>query len=316
MKNKLSTILASLSLLSCTAQTADLADKYSNLEKFNDKIHSLHDSLGKKYGIKEYGFDVECIYGKEDLTGLVSEMLDLADFKYQVVKDSLDKSYNQYFSIIKISEKEYEFRTSSLSDYVDFETVMPVLDSITKNETPEYQYNFSNADGGQITFLIYARTDALKMAIEEGYPCSLPNSSFKKEIDWSWGTYSIVSLNHLPNFGDLLNHYHNILSEIYDLGYDVPNLTIERIYIDDIFKNNSIDIYIDGGPKSTSSNDFTENEVKCFWDGSGLVLGYTLVKVYQGEVTLYDKKTKTETHIDADKYFNLVLKAFGKRKNQ
>jgi len=316
MKQKLLTIIISLSLLSCNAQLPDLEDKYSNLDKFSERIYSLNDSLGKKYGIKEYGFDVECIYGKEDLTRLVSEMLDLADFKYQVVKDGLDKSNNQYFSLIKISEREYEFRTSSLGDYVDLETVMPGLDSITKNETPEYQYNFSNADGGQIAFLIYAKTDSLKMAIEEGYPCSLPNSSFKREIDWNWGTYSIVSLNHLPSFDDLLNQYHTILSEIYDLGYDVPNLTIDRIYIDDIFKSNSIDIYIDGGPMSTSSNDYSENKVKCFWDGSGLILGYTLIKKYKGEVTLYDKKTKTETKIEADEYFDLVLKAFGKRKKQ
>lgn len=314
MKQKLLTIIVFLSLLSCNAQSPDMKDKYLNLDKFSERIHSLNDSLGKKYGIKEYGFDVECIYGKEDLTRLVSEMLDLANFKYEVVKDSLDKSNNQYFSLFKITETEYEFRTSSLGDYVDLETVMPELDSITKNETPEYQYNFSNADGGQIAFLIYAKTDSLKMAIEEGYPCSLPNSSFKREVDWNWGTYSIVSLNHLPKFDDLLNQYHTILSEIYDLGYDVPNLTIDRIYIDDIFKSNSIDIYIDGGPMSTSSNDYSGNEVKCFWDGSGLVLGYTLVKVYQGEVKLYDKKAKTETMIEADEYFNSVLKAFGKRK--
>ena len=291
-----------------------MVDKYSNLDKFSERIRSLNDSLGKKYGIKEYGFDVECIYGKEDLTRLISEMLDLGDFQYQVVKDGLDKSNNQYFSLIKISEMEYEFRTSSQGDYVDLEIVIPELNNITKNETPEYQYNFSNADGGQIAFLIYANTDSLKMAIEEGYPCSLPNSSFKREIDWNWGTYSIVSLNHLPKFDDLQNQYHTILSEIYDLGCDVPNLTIDRIYIDDIFKSNSIDIYIDGGPMSTSSNDYSENEVKCFWDGSGLVLGYTLVKVYQGAVTLYDKKNKTKTKIEADEYFNLVLKAFGKRK--
>lgn len=291
-------------------------DKYSNLDKFNQRIHSLNDSLRKKYCIKEYGFDVECIYSKEDLTKLVTEMLNLGGFKYQVLKEGLDKSNNQYFTIISISQKEYEFRTSSLGDYVDLDTIMPSLDSITKNETPKYQYNFSNADGGQIAFLIYIKTDSLKMAIEEGYPCSLPNNSFKREIDWNWGTYSIVNLTHLPNFDDLLNQYHATLSEIYDLGYDVPNLTIERIYIDDIFKSNSIDIYIDGGPMSTSSNDFSENTVKCFWDGSGLVLGYTLVKVYHGEVILHDKNNKTETKMGTEEYLGLVLKAFGKRKKQ
>lgn len=47
---------------------------YHNLDKFGKIICSLHDTLGKKYHIKDYAFDVECIYAKEDLSKLVWEM--------------------------------------------------------------------------------------------------------------------------------------------------------------------------------------------------------------------------------------------------
>jgi hypothetical protein len=41
---------------------------YENLDKFGKVISELHDSLGKKYHIKDYAFDVECIYQQEYLT--------------------------------------------------------------------------------------------------------------------------------------------------------------------------------------------------------------------------------------------------------
>lgn len=37
-------------------------------------------------------------------------------------------------------------------------------------------------------------------------------------------------MNEVPNFESLLNKYHNNLLEIYKRGYDVPNMTIERVW--------------------------------------------------------------------------------------
>lgn len=301
-------IIISLCFLNCR-------DRYSDYNKFNNRIISLNNELGEKYNIKQLVFDTECIYGKEDLTNLVSNMLDLANFKYQFNKDGLDKLTNQYFTKFKVFDDEYEFRTSSLRDYVNLETVMKSLDSIVKNETPKYQFNFSNIND-QAAYLIYAKTDSLRLAIDEGYPCSLPNNSFKQKLNWTGGTYSIVTLSKIPNFKKLLKQYHKSLTEIYNLGYDAPIIRIKRIYMGDIFKNNSIDIYIDGGAINTSSNKFSDNQVKCFWDGSGLVLGYTLVKHYHGQVVLFDKTSKIESKIKGEDYLELVLKAFGKRKQQ
>ena len=136
-------------------QINTMENQYENMDRFSKTIHSLNDSLGKKYGISEYAFDVECIYETGDLTKLVKEMIGLGGFEYKLVKEGQDNSKSQYYTVFEIANTKYEFRTSSEGDYVDLETVMPSLELIAKNNKPDYQYNFSNADGGQIAFLIF-----------------------------------------------------------------------------------------------------------------------------------------------------------------
>ena len=125
--------------------------------------------LEEKYSIKGHQFDIECIYKKEDLTALLVELLKLGGFDHQVVAEGLDEAENQYFTHVSISDRLYEFQTNSLGDHVDLEGIMIELDRLTKTEAPDYQYNRSNLDGGQLVFLIYAETEALKLAIAEGY---------------------------------------------------------------------------------------------------------------------------------------------------
>lgn len=291
-----------------------MENKYENLDKFSRTIHSLNDSLGNKYQIKEYGFDVECIYQKEDLTKLVKEMLTFGEFEFKLIEDGHDDKEKQYYSIFKVGDENYEFRTSSRGDYVDLETILPSLDKIVQKYKSGYEYNFSNADGGQIAIMIFAKTTNLIKAVDEGFPCSLPSGYWKREIDWNWGFYSDVQVEDVPNFEDLKSKYHEVLTNLFSEGYDVPNLTINRIYIDDVFKNNRIDIYVDGGPTNSSSNDILDNTIRCFWDASGIILAYTLIKKYNGEPIIYDKTKKKNIQISKEDYLEKVKKALGKRK--
>lgn len=290
-------------------------DKHSAYYDYGIRHQSLMDAVGKKYKIKQFMFDTECIYGKEDLTKLVSKMLELPNFNYQFIQDGHDTLSNQYFTKFIVFDQEYEFRTSSLGDWVNLETIIPSLENIANKETPGYQFNLSNTTD-QSACLIYARTDSLRLAINEGYPCSLPDNSFKSEINWEDGMYSIVTLAKIPKFKGLLKRYHKSLTELHHLGYDVPNIALKRIYIGSLFDENSFDIYIDSSQVPRSSNEFTENRVKCYWDGSGLILGYTLVKYYEGQVALFDKFNDVETKIETEKYLDLVLEAFGKSEEQ
>ncbi|WP_153796047.1 hypothetical protein [Foetidibacter luteolus] len=309
---KLPIIATILLTLNSCGQKTTLDDKYSNLDKFGKTISKLHDSLGKKYNIKDYGFDVECIYGQADLTKLVREMLDLGEFKYKFVSDGQDKSKQQYYSIYQIIDKSYEFRTSSVGDYVDLETVFPSLQQIVKDNKPEYEYNYSNMDGGQIAFLIFAKTTELVQAVDEGYPCSLESGRWQWDKEWKWGVYSDIILEKIPDFADLKRKYYQTLKELYDEGFNVPNLTINRIYIDDIFKDKSVDIVIDGGPGTTSANDIIGHKVRCFWEGWGVLLAYTLVTRYNGKPTLYDKELNTTTTLRQQEYVTKAKTAFGR----
>lgn len=295
-------------------QINTMKNKFDNLDKFNNTITSLSDSLGKQYGILEYAFDVECIYGEEDLTKLVKEMLQLGGFDSKLIKDGHDESNEQYFSILEISNSRYEFRTSSQGDYVHLETVMPPLELIVKNNKPDYQFNFSNADGGQVAFLIFAKTSDLELAVNQGYPCSLSSGKWRWDKEWQWGVYSDIKVEKLPDYDDLKEKYFQTLTELYASGYNVPNLTINRIYIDDIFNKNSVDIVIDGGPMTTSSNEILGNDVRCFWESWGVLLAHTLIKHYNGQPTLYYKEEKKQIILTQNEYLEKAEFAFGKRK--
>jgi hypothetical protein len=289
-------------------------NQYENLDRFDKTIHSLSDSLGKKYGILEYAFDVECIYEKGDLTKLVKEMIGLGEFEYKFIKEGQDKSKNQYYTVFEVANTKYKFRTSSKGDYVDLRTVIPSLDLITKNNKPDYQYNFSNANGGQVALLIFAKTSELEKAVDEGYPCSIQSGQWRWDKQWKWGVYSDIEVEKVPDFEELKAKYFQTLTELYARGFNVPKLTINRIYIDDIFKKNSVDIVIDGGPMITSSNKIIGNQIRCFWENWGVLLAYTLVKHYNGQPSLYDKKEMKRIELTQKEYLEKTELAFGKRK--
>lgn len=287
-------------------------DKYENFDKFSARMHGLERTLGEKYNIPVHYFDVECIYDEQDLPELVKDILDFSNIAYKEVSFGLDTAEKQYFSKLEINNKVYEFRTSSLGDYVDLERVMPSLDSILVNNFPQYEYNFSNADGGQGATLIFVKSSVLRQAVQEGYPCSLSMGwANLEDYDWEQGLYTDVQLQHYPDFEELTLAFHQTLTELYKQGYDVHQWSLPRIYMDDVFKDNRLDIHIDG--VFLSSATLMPQKIRCFWDSLGLILGYTLVKKYKGQPSLYSRDTEETTPITAQEYLTKVEQAFGKR---
>lgn len=278
---------------------------YAGQDRFHEHVSNLHYELGKKYGIKEFWFDTECIYQKEDLTGIIDSFLHFGEFNYEFIDDGLDSIKKEYYSIYNISDLIYEFRTTALSDWIEYEQIFPALDSITSNLKPEYEYNFSNIDGGQVACLIFGKSQSIDKAVDEGYPCSRPNGRWN-EINWKWGVYSEVTLKEIPDFDSLLINYHSTIDQLYEAGFQVPRLTINRIYIDTIFNGNSLDIVIDGGPMTTSFNDIENTTFKCFWDGWGILLAYTLITHYEGVPFLYDKTEKVRIELTKEEYLKRV----------
>lgn len=289
------------------------ADKYENFEKFEKVVAGRANVLGKKYAIKELGFDVECIYQPGDLSKLVKEMLDLGGLRYKLVSEKQDLIKKQYVSLFSIADKPYEFRTSSEGDYVDLELLLPVLELIAKEHTPDSWYILSNQNGGQIAILLFANSKKLAAAVEEGYPCSLPGSEWRWDDQWKWGVYSEVTLTAIPDLSQLEGCYYETLAELYQQGYNVPCLTRSRLYITDLFKTNSVDILIDGGPETESSNAIAGSKIECFWESWGVLLAYTLVKKYGGRTALYDKTNGTRTILSSAEYLRKAEAAFGRR---
>ena len=296
-----------------SSQMNNKDDEYENFEKFELHVAKQASVLGKKYAIKELDFDVECIYQSGDLSKLVREMLDLGSLRYKLLSERQDEAKKQYVSLFQVGSKEYEFRTSSEGDYVDLETVIPVLELIAKDNTPDFVYTLSNQNGGQSAILLFANSKALAAAVEEGYPCSLPGSEWRWEDQWKWGVYSEITLSRIPDFNQLQTNYYQTLTELYQKGYNVPKLTASRLYITDLFKTNSVDILLDGGPDAESSNVIVGNKIKCMWESWGVLLAYTLVKKYGGQPALYDKTRMMRTPLSPAEYMRKAEHAFGKR---
>jgi hypothetical protein len=273
----------------------------------------LHASLGKKYGIVEFAFDVECIYEAAHLTELVDSMLTLGAFQYTNLNHGLDSTENEYFSLFEILNEKYEFRTSSEDDYVDLTSIMSNLERLVNRTKPEYQYNLSNKVGGQVAYLIFAKTETLQKAVDEGYPCTLPTASWNLQKEWQSGTYSDIKLDKVPDFEDLKKKYIQTITELYEKGFNVPKLTIQRIYIDDIFKDGSLDVIIDGALFNSSLTEINDKTIRCSWYSWDVLLAYTLITKYNGLPTMFIEEQSKYFEISSEAYIEKAELAFGKR---
>ncbi|WP_157501176.1 hypothetical protein [Lewinella sp. 4G2] len=282
-------------------------------EAYEARLTELETSLASEFDIDILEFDVECIYNIENLSQLVIDMLELGDFKFDTIKSGHNTTERFYYYTIKISDKQYEFRTSSRTDWVDLDYIMPVLESIVENHKRTYMYAFSNIDGGQIARLVFSEKEKLALAVDRGFPCSLPHSHFKVNIDWPHGLYSEVKYHEIPNMDELTDEFHKELKYMYNIGLDVPNLNRERIFIGSKYEDDLIEIFIDGGYVSSSTNKISEDHIQCFWNVSGIILANTLVKNYGYTVRLLDKTTGEYKYLSNVEYANKVQKAIGRR---
>ena len=290
-----------------------MTTQYDALDRFETTVRGLHDSLGKKFHIKELRFDVESIYEMADLSRLVKQLTDLGDFNATFVEEGIDTINKVYYSIFKVNEKQYEFRASSESDFADLEPLFHVLEQIAADNRPGYQYCFSNVEGGQIVTLVFGKTTDLILAVDEGYPCSLPGSQWEWKEQWNKSVYTHVKLDKIPDFFDLRLKYGLALKELRERRFNVPAVTVNRIYIDDIFRKNAIDVVIDGSPLPVLSAAVNSTEVRCCWETWGVALAYTLVKYYNGRPFLYNKEEKRTIELTQREYLNKAELAFKKK---
>lgn len=291
----------------------NMTTQYDALDRFETTVRGLHDSLGKKFHIKELSFDVESIYEMGDLSRLVKKLTDLGGFDATFVEEGIDAVHKLYYSVFSTNGKQYEFRTSSEGDFADLEPIFHVLEQIVKDHKPGYQYCFSNLEGGQVTTLVFGKTTDLLIAVDEGYPCSLPGSQWGWKEQWNRCIYSYVRMDKVPDFFDLRLKYYMALKELRERRFHVPDVTVNRIYIDDLFKKDTIDIVIDGAPLPVVSAAIHGTEVRCCWETWGVALAYTLVKYYNGQPALYNKEEKRTMLLSQQEYLHKAELAFKKK---
>lgn len=232
------------------------------------------------------------------------------EFSFKHISHGSDTVAKQYYSTFSIDENEYEFRTSSLGDYVDLDIIMPVFDSIVNYTKSGYMYAFTNVDAGQVASLVFADKEILEKAVDEGYPCSLPNKklSFSGKIEWP--KFTVVELESQPKTKDLKEAYFKTFQEFKSKGYNVPYLTINRLYIDEIYEDDRINIAIDGW--DNSSHDRIEGAIECFNDPLGVVFAYLLVKEYGGKPVLYNSKNEINKALSKEEFMQKVEQSFDK----
>ncbi|WP_152981558.1 hypothetical protein [Hymenobacter sp. AT01-02] len=288
---------------------------HSNSQDFEQRMLDNAEHLGAQFRIRQISFDSECIYAKEDLTALVLQFVrDLGQFPAVCVEDGLDTRTQEYFTRLYIRGQQYEFRTSAEGDYVNLDKVMPMLQTIAREQQPTHTFEIIHPPYDQTGIVIFAALTDLQEAVDRGYPCSLPSSHWVwQKHEWPWGVYSDVTVDHMPELSELQTRYYQTLHQLYTAGYNVPQLTAERIYLTDMFEQGKIDICIDGSNHTSFNDVLTGGKVRCFWEGWGVVLAYTLVQHYGGQPALYNKTSRQVTRLTPSAYLRQAEVAFGRR---
>lgn len=313
VKRLIAFVLLGLILTGCNLSTGSGDNDYQNLDLFDEYIFALAREVGPKYTIREYNFDVECIYEKGDLTEVIDSMLTLGSFEFELIRDGHDDQELDYYTLVQVQDSTYEFRTSSEGDYIDLDRIFVVLDQVVRDHKPDHAYNLNNTDGGQIACMIFSSKENLKKAVDEGYPCTLENSYWPKSLNWSSSQVPVVDLEEVPESSALKNQYYECLKGLYNADYIVPNLTSPRIYIDDIFKDGKMKIIIDGDLFFSSEAKYEGTTFHCDPDGWGLAFAYMLVKYYDGNPRIYDRDKGNTQNISKEDFIELAESSFGKR---
>lgn len=282
------------------------------LDIFNATMKSQHDSLGKKYGIKELAFRYGTVKGKADLTSLVRKILALGDFKPVEIHDGLDTIRKQFYTTVKLNGKRYEFRASATDPSADPELFFPALLEIPLHNRIGYLYSFSNYKNGYDHCLIFAKMDNLLKAVNEGYPCNGAEGPWNLKKEWEWDSYFSIILPEIPTASAVREKFHQTLIELYNKGLKVPKLSYRRIYLDNIFNQDEYNIIIDGNVLYRETGEIYDNTVRCSCTPYALVLAYTLVKHFNGR-PVPSKNSQKLSNISSVEFFNKADIAFGSR---
>ncbi|RTQ45331.1 hypothetical protein EJV47_26025 [Hymenobacter gummosus] len=285
----------------------------SNSEAFQRQMMRNQARLGPLFHLRETGFDVECIYGPQDLTELALQLTaELAQLPAVCVREELDEQAREFVTVVQIEGRQYQFRTSAESDWAELEKIMPVLAQIARELRPAYQFEVLNPPYDQTAEVVYGRRTDLLRAVARGYPCSLPDGHWDYD-KWPARLYTDVHVARLPPFDTLRRHYQRNLQRLHQAGYRVPNLTLPRLYFTDLLKSGHIDICIDGQEMVASEQVLPGPTVRCSDEGWGVLLAYTLTRDFHGEPTLLDRETNTRQPILRADYLRRAEAAFGRR---
>jgi hypothetical protein len=306
----LSILILTLISFSISAISQPTSAYKFKLDKFKATMKSLHDSLGKKYEIRELVFTYESVKGRADLTSLVKKILALGDFKPVEIRDGHDTIRNQFYTIVKLNNKLYTFRASASEPSADPELFFPALFEIPLDNRIGYLFSFSNYKEGYEHRLIFAKIDKLLKAVNEGYPSNGAEGPWKLKKEWEWDTYFSIHLPKVPAPSAVREKYHQTLMELYNKGLKVPPLNYQRIYLDNIFNQDEYNIIIDGNAPYRETGEIYDNAVRCSCTPYSLVLAYTLVKHFNGK-PIPSKNSQKLSNISSAEFFNKAEITFG-----
>lgn len=279
-----------------------------NLHKYDSIQQQNFETLSQKYNILHHSFDSECIYQLGDLTSIIKEILQnlTPDLEFQIEPEVKNNEQQIYLATFIIHQKRYQFKTSTLGDYIDFEHNIHELNKIATDHLSDSEFRIPNYPGDQFLMVIFSNKDNLIKAVKEGFPCTIQKWQWANQ-QWPLGISVIVTLDQFPDEAILNQQYFQTMQNLHQKQFNISIFDQRQIYISDLFGNGLVCIMVNNALPFTNLR--RDAKIRCDHSPWGILLAYVLVKHFKGVPTLRNGSKKKIKPIKPSDFLNMVEKA-------
>ena len=281
----------------CMMQFSD--DCREGYEDFSSWRADNFHRLAEKYELNLANFDTETIYDVQDLGRVISMILDSThEIKYEIIREYHDDESKQFRTVFLIEGKEYEFETSSQTDYIDFDWNFKLLKRIAEDTESDNVFDIPWFPGDQTMTIVFAPREVLAKAIDEGFPLTLEGEAWRWNHRAEWKDISrIIVPFHQELEQDKFRQ--QMLETVADLNRKdqlILPITLERIFITCLYDNARLHVIVDGNDLMNSSCELEGNTISGYPDLWNVLFLYMISNHYgKGELDLVLRNGDSQT---------------------
>ena len=283
----------------------DLDDSFHpSLDQYKQKLFKDYERAKKEFGFNSYFFDVEFSGELEDYAALIDSILSLLPDKceYEIVEAYTDEKANKWVVDVNVNGDQYQFSTIAVSGaFLEMVDIYENFDEIIARNIPDYKM-ISPMDYGQIAEVFIEKKEDLKKASQIGFPYPPFYLEFNRKIPKNW--YLLLPEAIIENEEKLIETYIEVSNEFHRDFTPEKKLNKENFHICDITGNGPIYIWLHG--KIIESPSRFNNMVRCYPNLPSFIFAYSVVKMNDCDLYLYDTKEMKRRLLNLEELKDLI----------